>query len=76
MEKIERQVFRVYAKCSGSSGHWMDKEFAIHKTGEANPPQIAITQQEAEKIAGKYGRVYRITTTAELIYLGQNAPAE
>ncbi len=63
MDSNNRVEYHVYAKVKGE---WLDKRFRAH---EHHPDDnFAISEAKAKHLAGKEGRVWKITTQVEQIY--------
>lgn len=67
--QYSRTEYLVYLE---HNGHWFNKTF----TAKEREPQdnFAITKEQAQKLAGKTGRVWQIDYVKTEIYKGIDAP--
>ncbi len=63
MDSNNRVQYHIYTKVKGE---WFNKQFNAKEIHTMD--NFAITAEQAKKIAGKEGRVWKITTQAEQIY--------
>ena len=68
-EQYSRTEYLVYLE---HDGHWFNKTFTAKEREPEN--NFAITKEQAQKLAGKTGRVGQIDYTKIEIFKGVNAP--